>query len=100
MLSPNPGVSTTVNAILIPSSSSSGVEQLSKMRLDREINTNGSWFNPDRLLHICGLRRVVLLVLQHVCFAEGVDEGYTACAVCPCTPGGKPRLLSTPRCTQ
>jgi hypothetical protein len=67
MLSPNPGVSTTVKAIRMPSSSSSvGKLLIQKVHDTHTILTHVSRFYPDGLLHMSCFWLFDFFVGQHV----------------------------------
>jgi hypothetical protein len=86
MLSPKPGVSTTVRAIRIPSSSSSndhsiGIPLLKTVKF-RRILTDRSWLDLDTLFHVSVFGRFDLFVGKDVCLAQSVHKSCSSCSRC------------------
>lgn len=81
MLSPKPGVSTIVNEILTPSSSSSaGSTNVSGHSAGRynAVRTDCDWLDSDALLDVRGLWIITNLVCDDLRLAEGVYKRRAA----------------------
>lgn len=77
MLSPNPGVSTIVNEILTPSSSSSASSTHFSSHYTRRyvvVLTDGDGLDSDALLDVCSLWVVANLVWENLRLAECVHK--------------------------
>jgi hypothetical protein len=79
--SPNPGVSTMVSEMRVPSSSSSGTGSANCAANDNPLSrhTDGDGLDLDALLNVCRGGVVRLLMLEDLLATESVHEG--------CPPG-------------
>ena len=75
--SPNPGVSTIVNEMRVPSSSNSNSASYQSLfvHIRSELRTNGDRLDSDTFLEMCICRIVGILCLEDFLSAKSVDKG-------------------------
>lgn len=115
IMSPKPGVSTTVSEILTPSSSSSVIMEETRyvhrfsLTLWRQIPSSGSLaqlltdrvrLDLDALFDMCHFWLITLALGHHVSVAQSVDEGGTTKTRCTCERNKSKRAMSTWRCVE